>query len=112
MTLREFIQLLSENPICTLAYALGIPLLALWLGWIAKDKGTEKPWSYLYSAIIYAVSIPAIFGIALTVYLFLFERRSIYDTNLFIQVLPLLSMFLTVWIIKWIVEIKSIEVSR
>jgi hypothetical protein len=41
------------------------------------------------------VAIPGIFAVTLNIYLFLFERRSIMDTNLFTQVVPVLSMATT-----------------
>ena len=36
----------------------------------------------------------------LNVYLFLFERQSVFDTNIFTQILPLLSMIITLWLVR------------
>lgn len=106
MTLGDLFQYLSENPLPLMAYFIGIPLIALWVGWIDADRGYDSPWKYLYALLIYAVCIPGIFSIALSVYLFLFERGgSIFNVNLLTQVVPVVSMLLTLSIIKRNVEL-------
>jgi len=101
MTLREFFDYLSQNPVVVLAYFLGIPFTALLAGILGKGEGHLSPWKYLYSALIYLVCVPGIFAAALAVYLFLFEKGgSIFNVNLLTQVLPIASMILTLGIIR------------
>ena len=100
MTLGEFFEWISGHPTFLLVYFLGIPLIALLAGIFNKGEGHMSPWKYLYSLLIYLACIPGIFAVTLSVYLFLFERRSIMDTNIYTQVLPVLSMILTILIIK------------
>ncbi len=100
MTLRTFFQLLDNNPVIVLFFFLAVPLSALLAGWLGKGEGHLSPWKHLYSVLVYLAVIPAIFAIYLTAYLFLFERRSILDTNLYTQILPVLSMILTLWLIR------------
>lgn len=100
MTLGEFFTWTGENPVLLLSYFIGIPLIALLAGVFSKGEGHLAPWKYLYSTLIYLVAIPGIFAVTLSIYLFLFERRSIMDTNLFTQVLPVVSMAATILIIK------------
>ena|SRR5689334_13170448 len=100
MTLGEFFELCGRNPGLLLAYFIGIPLIALLALLFAKDQGHLSPWKYLYAVLVYLVCLPGIFAITLSVYLFLFERRSIMDTNMFTQVLPILSMIFTIILIK------------
>ena len=100
MTLRDFFQLLSDNPSYVLAYFLMIPFAALLAGWLGKGEGHLSPWKYLYATMIYLVCIPGIFAITLSIYLFLFERQSIFDMNLYTQVLPVLSMIGTLVLIR------------
>ncbi len=100
MTLGEFFEWTGENPVLLLSYFIGIPLIALLAGAFSKGEGHLSPWKYLYSTLIYLVAIPGIFAVTLSIYLFLFERRSIMDTNLYTQVLPILSMVATILIIK------------
>ena len=48
------------------------------------------------------------FAITLDVYLFLFERQSIWDANLYTQFLPVLVMLITLMIIKRYVQLEAI----
>ena len=100
MTLGEFFQWTALHPTLLLVYFIGVPLVALLAGLFSGGEGHLSPWKYLYSILIYMVSLPGIFAVTLSIYFFLFERRSILDTNLFTQVLPVLSMAATVLIIR------------
>ncbi len=101
MTLGEFFQYLSQNPMYIMAYFIAIPLLALWVGWVDGEKGHTAPWRHFYGILVYAVCIPGIFSVALSIYMFLFERGgSILNTNLLTQVVPVISMLLTLSIIR------------
>ncbi|MCC7245940.1 MAG: hypothetical protein IT269_09690 [Saprospiraceae bacterium] len=109
MTLGELFQYLNEHPLVVLAYMISIPLLALWLGWMTRGEGHLSPWRYMYSALIYAICLPGIVAVALGVYLFLFERGgSIFNMNLLTQVLPVISMTITLSIVKRNVSFESI----
>lgn len=100
MTLGEFFQWTASHPALLLGYFIGIPTLAFLAGMLSKGEGHLSPWKYLYSILIYLVSIPGIFAVTLSIYFFLFERRPMMDTNLFTQVLPILSMAATILIIR------------
>ena len=100
MTLGEFFDLISEHPEIILCYSIALPLTAFLAGVLGKGEGDLSPWKYLYSSIIYLVCIPGIFAVTLNVYLFLFERMSIMDANIYTQILPILLMLFTLWIIS------------
>ena len=108
MTLQEAFERVSEQPAYTIFYFTLIPFTALLAGWLEREEGHLSPWKYLYSTLLYAVSIPGIFAITLNIYLFLFERRSIMETNLYTQVLPFLSMIATILIIRKNVDLDLI----
>ncbi len=108
MTLREFFQMLTDNPSIVMAFVLLIPFAALLAGWLGQGEGHLSPWKYLYTTMIYLICIPGIFAITLSIYLFLFERQSIFDTNLYTQVLPVLSMLLTLWLIQRNVDLDRV----
>ena len=107
MTLREFFNLLDDPANATLVLSIFaiMPLAAFLLGLLARKEGHLSPWKYIYSAIIYIVSIPGIFAITLNIYLFLFENQSILDTNLYTQVVPIISMIITLIIVNKNVEL-------
>src|SRR6187551_1181182 len=108
MTLAEFFELCGRNPILLLSFFLGIPLIALLAMLFSNGQGHLSPWKYLYSVLIYLVAIPGIFAITLSVYFFLFERRSIFDTNLFTQVMPIVSMIATFILIRKQVDLDLV----
>ena len=108
MTLGDFFVKVGENPAIILFYFIAIPAIAFLLYMWSKDEGDKSPWAYVYSALVYLVCIPGIFAITLSAYLFLFERKSIFDTDMYLQILPLISMAVTLWLIKLNVPFKSI----
>lgn len=99
MTLGEFFELCSNNPALVISYFVAIPAIAFLAMLLSRGKGSESPWKYLYAVLIYLVCVPGIFALTLNAYLFLFENLRVLDTNLYTQVLPVLSMIATIWII-------------
>jgi hypothetical protein len=108
MTLGQFFESVTQNPTAVQFYLVGVPLTALLASIFGKGEGHLSPWKYLYSALAYIASIPGIFAITLSIYFFLFERRSILDTNLYTQILPVLCMLVTLWLIKRNVDLDLV----
>ncbi len=108
MTLGEFFNWTALHPTLLLIYFVGVPFIALLSGLFSKGEGHLSPWKYLYSILIYLVSLPGIFAITLSIYFFLFERRSILDMNLTTQVLPVLAMITTILIIRRHVDLDLV----
>ena len=108
MTLQEFFAYLAANPWAVLFYFTVIPLIALLAGWFDGDRGHHAPWNYTYAMLIYLVSVPGIFAVTLDVYLFLFEKRSIMETDILTQVLPVASMIVTLMIIRRNVDLDYV----
>ncbi len=108
MTLQEFFDVCANNPSIILFYFIAVPLTAFLAGVLGKKEGHLSPWKYLYSTLIYLAAVPGIFGITLSVYLFLFERQSIMDTNIYTQIIPVISMILTLFLIRKNVDLDLI----
>jgi hypothetical protein len=108
MTLGDFFNMIGENPQIIVFYFVAMPLTAFLAGLLGKNEGHLVPWNYLYSFLIYAVSIPGIFAVSLAIYLFLFEKGSIMKANIYTQVLPVLCMFITYSIIRKNVSFNDI----
>ncbi|HQU59597.1 MAG: hypothetical protein KDD02_05415 [Phaeodactylibacter sp.] len=100
MTLKELFEQLAEHPAYLLFYFAIIPVMAFLAGILAKGEGHMSPWKYLYSTLIYFICVPGIFAITVSVYQFLFQRGSIMDADVFAQVLPVVSMVITLLIIR------------
>ncbi len=108
MTLQDFFNWVKVNPYYTLAYFILIPVIALLAGIFAKNEGHQSPWKYVYTILIYLVCIPGIFAVTFNIYLFFWERSSIMDAEILLQVIPVLSMIVTLYIIKSNVDLDYI----
>ncbi len=108
MTFGDFLTYLNDNPYFILFYFLAIPLTAFLINVVGKGEGHMSPWCIIYTALIYMVVVPGIFSILLNIYHILFEKQSIYDANMIAQILPILSMILTLMIIKRNVDYSQI----
>jgi len=100
MTLQQFFEWAGNNSGLVAGYFLLIPILAAIMWWVAQGHGHENPWRYIYSVLIYLVCIPGIFAFTLSLYIFVFQRGDIFQTDLLLQFLPILSMVVTLWLIR------------
>jgi len=101
MTLGQFFEYLNNSPLLLIAFFAGVPLLAFLFNWIFRQDATLSPWNYLYSILVFAVSVPGILVVGMGIYLFLFERgNSLYNLQLLTQVLPVVSMIVTLGIVR------------
>lgn len=100
MTLQELFNSIGNDPFYIVAYFIALPLIALIIGFTSKGESHLSPWTYIYSALIYMVCIPGIFAITLCVYTFFFERQSFLNLNIIVYFLPIISMILTLILIK------------
>ncbi|MFQ5446832.1 MAG: hypothetical protein ACE5FF_07860 [Saprospiraceae bacterium] len=108
MTLQEFFNLLAANPIWIIAFFILVPFTAWLAGVLGKGEGHLTPWKYLYSALVYLSCVPGIFAVTLSLYLFIFERRPILQTDIYTQILPILSMVASLLLIRRAVDLKDV----
>jgi hypothetical protein len=78
------------------------------VGLLGDDKCDQSPWKEFFMVIIYAVMIPGLFALFFNLYLFLFENNSILNFDIFIQILPIVSMIITLFIINKYVKFAEI----
>jgi len=100
MTLKELFDLIGENPSYVIGFFLFIPICALIAGFMGKNEGHLSPWKYFYSTLIYLVATPGIFAVALNIYMFLFDRGKVLNTDIYTQILPVVAMIATLLIIR------------
>lgn len=101
MTLRDFFSFITANSQLAVLCLLAVPLLAFLVNLWSGDTAEQIfRWRYAYAALVYLACIPGVFALTLNIYLFLFERQSIWALNMVTQVLPLLTMATTLVLIR------------
>lgn len=100
MTLRSLFESVSTNPNWLIYYLIALPIICLILMLIFNNPNNAYKLKWLFAALCFMVVIPGIFALTLNIYTFLFERQSIWDIDLVLQGLPILSMILSLIMIK------------
>jgi hypothetical protein len=100
INLSQLFQYVSGHPWPATAYFLLLPFVVWIVGLVASGSRNVKLWSYIYAILVYAVCIPGVFAVTLNMYLFLFERQSIWQTNVILQFLPVITMAISLILIK------------
>ena len=101
MTLQDFFNAISANPAILIVLLLAVPLATLIVNmWSGSTAEQVLKWKYVYAALAYLACVPGIFALTLNVYLFLFERQSIFQFDVYTQILPFFVMLLTLWLIR------------
>ena len=108
MTLNDLLTYAAEHPDAVLFYFALVPFAALLAGLMEREEGHLPPWSYLYSAMLYLVAIPAVLSGALLIYHLLFGRGTITGDDLLLQWVPIFSFFLTAYIIRRQVYLRGL----
>ncbi len=100
MTLSQLFQEISKNHWPVTLFFLLLPIVTWVIGLVSIGSKNVKFWSYVYAVLVYAICIPGVFAVTLNIYLFLFERQSIWQANIILQFLPVISMILSLILIK------------
>lgn len=108
MTLQQFFQLIQEHPIWVVYFYGALLLGTLLLNALSEREGHLYPWNYGYATLVYLVCVPGIFAVTLNVYFFLFEKRPLMEADLLIQALPVLMLFVIVYLIRRNVSLDDV----
>ncbi len=108
MTLQELFTNIGDNPTAVVLYFAFVPIAATVVSIGSGKEGHMSPWTYLFSGLIYLSCVPGILAFVLTVYTFLFERKSILQMDLLVYFLPIISMAATLFIVRRKVDLRYI----
>ncbi len=108
MTVQELFSFVGENPYYVLYYFIALPIIAGIIGMLGSDKCDQSPWKELFMIVIYAVMLPGVFALFFNLYVFLFDRTSIMNFDIFFQILPVISMVITLLVVRKYVEFDAI----
>ncbi|MBF0101670.1 MAG: hypothetical protein HQK77_12260 [Desulfobacterales bacterium] len=95
MTIEDVAQLASYYPVQLLAYFSIPPVLSWILGIFQRNRVVVGIKKYVYSLLIFLVTIPGIVSLSLTAYLIFFSRQNLLKLNILIYFLPIISMIVT-----------------
>ncbi len=101
MTIRELLFLLDGSPWLILIYFIGLPVVSLIIGWMnGQISGASSPWKYFYSILVYLACVPGILSTVLTGYMIFFTRENLLDASLLLHLVPVISMVVTLMLIR------------
>ena len=101
MTTRDLIQQANQHPVA-LAAALAAPPVVAWVVGRLHERGGggAGPWKCFYAVLVYLACVPGMFAGVLTAYTLFFSRENLLDTNLLVYFLPIVSMIVTLVLIR------------
>jgi len=107
MTIQELIDWLGNNQNSVLWYFGGILVLTLLLLLIV-NRNNFATTRYLMSAVVFAVTIPGILAVLLTLYALLIQRTSILEVNMLAYFVPIVAMALVLFLLNKKVSMSKI----
>lgn len=108
VTLGQLFDYLAARPLVVLALLLLPVAVAFFAGIVGRGRGYLQPWRSVYSVCVYASCVPGIFALTLLIYLFLFERQSVYALDVVTQLTPVLTMTATLLLINRNVDLAYV----
>ena len=109
MTIRDLIHQADQHPVVLSAALSAPPLIALVAGrWHGRGPGAAGAWRYVYSVLVYLACVPGMFAGVLTAYTLFFSRENLLDTNLLVYFLPIVSMVVTLVLIRQNVSFEEV----
>jgi hypothetical protein len=100
MTIDELIKSITQDTVAVFFFFLIIPIFAFLVGMGAKQQGNQSPYSYLFSTIIYLVTVPGVLSLTFWVYSMLYGQQSLIELPFTIYYMPLISMGLTFFLVS------------
>ena len=106
MSIQDIIDLFGSQPNFILSYYVVILVVAI-IGYLFVNKNNFKaPLSYLYTLLIYGVSIPGLLSFMLLLYSFFFLKGNLLELDIVVYIVPIIGLITTLFIIN-----KSVPMS-
>ena len=100
MTVQDIIQWFENYPLLIIGYFAVLIIISL-LGLLAVNRRNfRSPVTYLYSVLVYAVTIPGLLALIITVYSFFFLRTNLLEINVLAYFVPVITMVIVLLIIN------------
>lgn len=101
MTIQNLIDQLEHHSLFVMLYFAIPPLLVWCLGFTSYDReGRVVFFDYVYSVLIYLVSIPGVISTVLIAYSLFLVKQNLLEVNILIYFVPVISMVLSFYLIS------------
>lgn len=100
MTIEDLLTYITNDKAALFLFFILLPIATILITAISGGRSLEKPYSYLYSILLFAVCIPGVLSITLWVYSMFFERKAIWQLPFFVYYLPIIIMAICIYILK------------
>ena len=100
MTVGEFLNAFDQQIELPIFYFSAVPLSAFLALLLHQGRAKQAPWKYFFTGLVYMTIIPGVFAALTNIYLLIFDSGDILGFNLYTQILPLVSMVISLWLIR------------
>ncbi|MFC1885897.1 hypothetical protein ACFLZM_02435 [Thermodesulfobacteriota bacterium] len=110
MTIEDLIQMAGQADLRLLTALFAAPpiLVLIANAFYRQKKSITPPGNYLYAFFVYLVCTPGVLSCVLTAYALFFTRRNLLTVNLFIYFFPILSMIVTLILVRKTVALDKL----
>lgn len=105
MTLADLYNWMAQNPMYILGY---IGLVPFFTGIIALFRSQANTVKAIISIFLYSISIPVLLNTMILLYLIIFENKSLMSLNFIFDILPIVSLIATIFIINKYYDISTL----
>ncbi len=99
MTIQDIINWFSQNENLILGYFIAILILTIFVILII-NRNNSKNLKYVISGLVYAVTVPGILSVILTLYTLFMLQQNLLEVNIIAYFVPIVAMVITLIIIR------------
>lgn len=100
MTVQDILQWFENYPFLIIGYFVALFVISLLGLAVVNRRNFKSPITYLYSILVYAVAIPGLLALIITVYSFFFLRTNLLEINILAYFAPIIAMVIVLLIIN------------
>ncbi|GAB1858663.1 hypothetical protein MHTCC0001_35030 [Flavobacteriaceae bacterium MHTCC 0001] len=108
MTIQNIIDWFGENPNIILAYFSALLIICLMGLLFSNSLVFKPPINYIYTVLIYAVSVPGLLALILVLYSLFINKANLLEVNMLAYFLPIGATIVNIIIIKKTVRLDRI----
>ncbi len=107
MTIQDLLDWFSQNENLILGYFIALLMLTIFIILIINHNNS-KNLKYVISSLVYAVTIPGILSVMLTLYTIFMLQQNLLEVNIIAYFIPIVAMIVTLIIINKKISMSTI----